>query len=47
MAVLLEALLASDLHLFRYLHPTIGLKLGSTMVELWEGLKKLKGRETP
>jgi hypothetical protein len=29
-----------------HLNPTIGLKSESPMVELWEGLKKLKGRET-
>lgn len=28
----------------RYLLPTMGLKLGTPMVELVEGLKELKGR---
>ena len=31
----------------RHLHPTIGLKSGTPVVELGEGLKKLKGRVTP
>ena len=29
------------------LHPTIGLKLRTPMVELWKGWKKLRRRATP
>ena len=46
MAFLWEALPAADWE-GRYLYPTIGLKLGALMIELGEGLKKLKGKATP
>jgi hypothetical protein len=46
MAILWEALPEVDWDRNRYLYPTIGLKSGAIVVELGEGLKKLKGRET-
>ena len=47
MAVPWEALPAINWDRGRYLQPTIGLKSNAPMVELVEGLKKLKQRVTP
>jgi hypothetical protein len=44
MADLWEALPAIDWHRSRYLHPIIGLKSGTPMVNLGDRLKKLKGK---
>ena len=47
MAVLCEALPAADWDRCRCLQPTIGLRLGTPIEELGEGLKELKGMATP
>ena len=43
MAILQEDLPAADYERSKYLHAIIGLKSGTTIVELGEGLKNLKG----
>jgi hypothetical protein len=45
--VLWEALPAADWDRCRYLQPSIGLRLGTSVEELREGLKELKGMVTP
>jgi hypothetical protein len=45
MAFLREALPPANWNTSKYLHPTIGLKLETYIVELGEKMKKLKGKE--